>query len=124
MAANDRPRVALRRRSQSSSSSPACCWCSPRAAWGYERSRSETIAQGVVIGGVDVGGLDRAAAEARLERKLLDPLQEPIVVKRWKRQWQLSAREARISADIDGASSDAIARSRDGFFIGARRRAT
>jgi lipoprotein-anchoring transpeptidase ErfK/SrfK len=87
------------------------------AAWGYERSRSETIAEGVVIGDVAVGGLDRDAAQAKLERLLLSPLNEPIVVKRWKRKWRLTAREARISADIEGAVDEAIDRSHEGFFV-------
>ena len=55
------------------------------AAWGYERAREDTVAEGVQIAGIDVGGLERAAAERKLERQLLDPLQEPIVVRRWKR---------------------------------------
>ena len=118
MAAKDRPRVALRRPLTVILIVAGLLLVLAAAAWGYEHSRKETIAQGVVIGGVAVGGLDRAAAQARLERRLLDPLQEPIVVRRWKRKWKLSAREARISADIDGAVQDAIARSRDGFFIG------
>ena len=71
-----------------------------------------------MIGGVAVGGLDRAAAQAKLERRLLDPLREPIVVKRWKRSWRLTAREARISADIEGSVDAAIRRSREGFFVG------
>jgi lipoprotein-anchoring transpeptidase ErfK/SrfK len=88
------------------------------AAWGYERSRREKIAEGVVIANVAVGGLDRDAAQAKLERLLLDPLQEPIVVKRWKRRWHLTAREARISADIAGSVDAAIRRSHEGFFVG------
>lgn len=87
-------------------------------AWGYDHSRQDRIAQGVTIGGVAVGGLSRADAEAKLERRLLEPLREPIVVRRWKRRWRLSAREARISADIDGSVQAAIARSREGFFVG------
>jgi lipoprotein-anchoring transpeptidase ErfK/SrfK len=88
------------------------------AAWGYEHSRRQTIAQGVVIGNVAVGGLDREAATAKLQQRLLDPLREPIVVKRWKRRWRLTAREARISADIDGSVDAAIRRSHQGFFVG------
>jgi lipoprotein-anchoring transpeptidase ErfK/SrfK len=118
MVAKDRPRVALRRPLTVILIVAGLLLVLAAAAWGYERSRDETIAQGVVIGGVAVGGLDRADAQARLERRLLDPLQEPIVVKRWKRKWRLSAREARISADIDGAVQAALVRSQDGFFVG------
>ena len=48
---------------------------------------------------------------------LLNPLREPIVVKRWKRRWRLTAREARISADIAGSVDAAIRRSHEGFFV-------
>ncbi len=81
----------------------------PLAA-GHDRGRHH-------VGDVDVGGLERGAAEAKLERELLDPLREPIVLRRWKRSWRLTAREARISADIAGSVDAAIERSREGFFV-------
>ncbi len=49
-------------------------------AWAYDRGRQDTIVPGVKIGGVDVGGLTATQAQARLERRLLDPLREPIVI--------------------------------------------
>ena len=87
------------------------------AAWGYERSREDTVADGVRIAGVDVGGLERGAAERKLERELLNPLQEEIVLRRWKRSWRLSAREARITADIEGSVDAALRRSSEGSFL-------
>ena len=53
------------------------------AAWGFDRTKRDTIAEGVSVAGVDVGGLERAAAQRKLERDLLAPLQEPIVVRRY-----------------------------------------
>ena len=87
------------------------------AAWGYERSREDTVAEGVRIAGIDVGGLKRAAAERKLDEQLLRPLQEPIVARRWKRSWRLTAREARISADIEGSVDAALRRSQEGSFL-------
>lgn len=87
------------------------------AAWGYDRGNRDAIADGVRVGGVDVGGLGRSAARLKLERELLAPLQEPIVARRWKRSWRLTAREARISADIEGSVNAAVARSREGSFV-------
>jgi lipoprotein-anchoring transpeptidase ErfK/SrfK len=87
------------------------------AAWGYERSREDTVAEGIKIGGVDVGGLERAAAVRKLDRELLAPLEEPIVVRRWKRNWRLTAREARISADLEGSVDAALRRSQEGSFL-------
>lgn len=86
-------------------------------AWAYDHSRQDTIASGVKVGGVDVGGLTEAQAKARLERRLLNPLQEPIVVERGTRSWRLTAREARIAADVQGSIDAAMERGRDGNFL-------
>ena len=63
-------------------------------AWAYDHSSEDTIAPGVKVGGVDVGGLTAAQAQARLERQLLDPLREPIVIRRGTRSWRLGSKEA------------------------------
>jgi len=87
------------------------------AAWVYDRGRQDTIAEGVKVGGVDVSGLTREQASSRLERELLDPLREPIVIERGTRSWRLGAKEARIAADVEGSVAGAMARGRDGSFI-------
>lgn len=87
------------------------------AAWAYDRARANTIADGIVIGGVDVGGLDRAAARSKLRSELLEPLRAPVVLTRGTRSWRLTAREARTSVDIDGSVDAALARSRRGTFL-------
>lgn len=86
-------------------------------AWASDRGRQDTIASGVKVGGVDVGGLTADQARARLERRLLDPLQEPIVIERGTRSWRLTAKEARIAADIQGSVDAAMERGRDGNFL-------
>lgn len=87
------------------------------AVYAFDSSREDRIAKGVAVAGVDIGGLDRAAAAARLERALLGPLREPIVVNHDKRQWKLGPREARIAADVTGMVEDAVARSRSGGML-------
>ena len=86
-------------------------------AWAYDRTLRDTIAPGVKVGGVPVGGLTAAQAQERLQRRLLNPLQEPVVIKRRTRSWQLSAKEARIAADVQGSVDAAMDRGRDGSFI-------
>ncbi len=86
-------------------------------AWAYDRSRQDTIASGVKVAGVDVGGLTEEQANARLERRLLDPLQEPVVITRGTRSWRLTAKEARIAADVRGSVDAAMERGRDGSFL-------
>jgi lipoprotein-anchoring transpeptidase ErfK/SrfK len=87
------------------------------AAWAYDRGQEDTIAKGVTVGGVDVGGLTPDEARAKLRRSLLDPLRQPIVVERGTRAWRLSAREARISADVEASVRSALDRSREGSFL-------
>ncbi len=86
-------------------------------AFAYDHSREDVIASGVTVGGVDVSGLTAAEAHAKLERQLLDPLKEPVVVTRGTRSWRLSAREARIAADLDASVEAAMQRGRDGSFL-------
>jgi lipoprotein-anchoring transpeptidase ErfK/SrfK len=80
----------------------------------YDRSRADTLARGMTIGGLDVGGLTARQAQLRLERDLLAPLKEPLRVDHGKKRWVLGPEEARIAADLDGAVADALARSRGG----------
>jgi lipoprotein-anchoring transpeptidase ErfK/SrfK len=84
------------------------------AVYAYDHSRRDKIAKGVTVGGVDVGGMTPAAARARLQRLILDPLRKPIVVKYGDRTWRLTASRARIAANLDASVDAALARSRDG----------
>ena len=86
-------------------------------AWAYDHGRQDTIVAGVKIGGVDVGGLTAAQAQARIERRLLDPLREPIVIRRGTRSWRLGAKEAQIAADVQGSVGAAMDAGRDGSFL-------
>ncbi len=86
-------------------------------AWAYDHSRKDTIAGGVTVNGVDVGGLTEAQAKARIERRILDPLRESIVIRRGTRSWRLSAKEAKIAANVDGSVGAAMDAGRDGSFL-------
>ncbi len=87
-------------------------------AWGIDRAHSDTIAKGVTVGGIGVGGLDRDAARAKLQRELVDQLSSPIVLRHGTRSWQLGARESKVAVDVDGSVEAAIAHSRQGNFLG------
>jgi lipoprotein-anchoring transpeptidase ErfK/SrfK len=87
------------------------------AVYAYDSGRRELIAPGVTVGGINVGGLSRAAAQERVRAELLDPLSKPIVVQGAGRTWSLSAREARIAADIPGMIDQAIGASRQGWLL-------
>jgi lipoprotein-anchoring transpeptidase ErfK/SrfK len=85
--------------------------------YAYDEQRSDRIAKGMTVGGVTVGGLDRHQARERLQARLVAPLDEPVVVRHGDRRFRLTAREARIAADVDAMVDDAVERSRRGTIV-------
>lgn len=78
---------------------------------------SDTIAEGVTVGGVDVGGLTRAEAIGRLEQHIGTPSRRPVKVRVAGQTKRLSADDAGVHVDLDGAADRALAASRDGNFV-------
>jgi lipoprotein-anchoring transpeptidase ErfK/SrfK len=86
-------------------------------AFAYDHSRRDTIAHGVHVAGVDVGGMGRAQASTTLRRRLLPALRHPVVVAFAGRRFTLGAKQAGVAIDLDGALDAALTRSRDGLFV-------
>jgi lipoprotein-anchoring transpeptidase ErfK/SrfK len=84
------------------------------ALYAYDHARASEIAPGIKIGGVALGGLTPDQARARLEREILQPLEQPIVVHHDAKTWKLGPREARLRADLGAMVDEALARSRTG----------
>src|SRR5690242_14098587 len=83
----------------------------------YDSSQRNKIADGIKIGGVDVGGLTAAKASARVNAAYVTRLQRAVVVDYRGHRWTLPARATRVRINAGEAVSDALARSRsDGFF--------
>ena len=87
------------------------------AAYAYDSSRENVIAEGVTVAGVDVGGMDVDQARAVVERRLREPLEQPIAVVRGKRRFSLSADDAGVQADVPGMVDAALQSSRSGSII-------
>ena len=87
------------------------------AAYAYDSSREDVIAEGVTVAGVDVGGMQLAQARRVVARQLEEPLSQPIAVVRAKRRFNLSAQDAGVEADVAGMVDEALAKSRDGSII-------
>jgi lipoprotein-anchoring transpeptidase ErfK/SrfK len=87
------------------------------SVYAYDSSRSDTIAKGVKVGSVDVGGLTAAAAKAKLRTALVARLRKPLVLVAGEREFPLSAREAKIAPNVDKMVSDAVARGRKGSIV-------
>ena len=87
-------------------------------AFGYDSSHKGQIANGVTIGGVEVGGLTGAEAEAKLRRQLLDPRRETLAVRFDDRTWKLAAEKLKIHADLAAPVAAALDRSQEGGLPG------
>lgn len=83
------------------------------AAWAYDGSKGDEIAEGITIGGVDVGGLTADQARLTLKQELLRPLRKPIVVTHGDDKWRLPAAKLKVRANIKAAVDEAIDASRD-----------
>jgi lipoprotein-anchoring transpeptidase ErfK/SrfK len=88
------------------------------AAYAYDSSHKDEIADGITIGGIDIGGLTEAEAEAKLRHKLLDPLRESLEVRFDERTWKLEGKKLKVHADLGDAVTEALERSQDGGFPG------
>jgi len=82
--------------------------------YAYDEGTEDQVAQGVRVGGIHLGGLSRAQARRKLRDELLQPLSSPVVVRARGERFRLTAREARIAANIEAMVAEAVARGRDG----------
>ena len=88
------------------------------AAYAYDSTQKDEIAEGVTIAGVDVGGLNEDEAAAKVHRKLLAPLKHSLRVGFDGETWELSGEQLKIRADIDAAVEEALDDSQEGGLPG------
>ncbi len=86
--------------------------------YAYDTSAKDEIADGVTVGGVDVGGMNEAEAKRAVSRELLGPLQHSLRVGYDGESWTLPGKSLKVHADLDAAIEQAVADSRDGGFPG------
>lgn len=83
-------------------------------AYAYDSSQRDTIADGIVVGGVELGGLKAAAARDKLADGLHRELARPVVVTFRRERFALSPRVARVRARYAQMVDEALAASRTG----------
>ncbi len=81
---------------------------------GLSAASSGKIAEGIRVGSIDLGGLTPEQAKVRLEREYVEPLKQPIVVERRGKRFQLGAKEAKLTADLDTTVQQAVKASEQG----------
>jgi lipoprotein-anchoring transpeptidase ErfK/SrfK len=86
-------------------------------AYLYDHSRSDVIARGVRVAGVDVGGLHSADAFARLRNTVDVPLQRPLVIAARSHRFTFSPQTAGVAIDTRTLVGEALAASRTGSFL-------
>jgi lipoprotein-anchoring transpeptidase ErfK/SrfK len=89
------------------------------AALLYDSAQANRLADGIRIGGIDVGGMDRDAAAERLHRLAVAPQRRDLRVHTATKTFVVTAEQLRVTADVDQALDEALAASRRGW-IGAR----
>jgi lipoprotein-anchoring transpeptidase ErfK/SrfK len=84
------------------------------AVYAWDSAKKDEIAEGVTIGGVDVGGRTADEAAALVQAGLIEPLDRPLTVTYGKEHYTLDASELDIRADVDGMVAEALAVSQEG----------
>jgi lipoprotein-anchoring transpeptidase ErfK/SrfK len=85
--------------------------------YAYDSGHEDRIAEGVKVGGIDVGGLKSGQAAARLRARLLQPLAQPVKIRYQGHRYRLTAKQARVGVNIDRSIGQAVQRSRSGGII-------
>jgi lipoprotein-anchoring transpeptidase ErfK/SrfK len=86
-------------------------------AYVSDYTRRDSIAHGVSIGGVDLGGLSRDAAFSRLRERIDTPLQRDVVVVAHGLRFKLTPRHAAVAIDTRSLVDEAVRVSRGGWFV-------
>jgi len=87
-------------------------------AYAWDASKKDQIAEGVTIGGIDVGGHSTGEAEARVRQDLVEPINHPVHVSFESERYTLTPEQLKVRADVDGMVDEAVDASRDGGILG------
>jgi hypothetical protein len=83
-------------------------------AFALDRANVDEIADGVRVGGVEVGGLSTDEAQKRLHTQLAGELERPVTVIFEKTKYRLTPERLELRADVEGMVDAAVDASRSG----------
>src|SRR6266702_356231 len=75
--------------------------------YAFDHAHQDTIAKGIRVAGVPIGGLKADAAEARLADRYLGRLQKSVVVRYGAHRFRLSAKRAHVATDLTATVQEA-----------------
>jgi lipoprotein-anchoring transpeptidase ErfK/SrfK len=87
------------------------------SAFAFDRVRADTIGQGVTVGGVDVSGLSREEARAKLADEVQAPLAKPLKISYNGKVTKLTPKTSGVHVDTNAMIEEAIDKSNSGFFV-------
>src|SRR6059036_3420020 len=80
----------------------------------YDATRTDRVARGVRVAGLDVGGMTRAQARRAVQAHLAGAAEHPIVVVWRDRRFTLAPRDSGVRLDVAATVDRAVSRSRRG----------
>ncbi len=83
-------------------------------AYAWDSTRSGEIADGITIGGVDIGGMTADEAREAVNAELVAPLRRKVTVTHDGVKYQLSAERLEVSSNVDGMVDQALDESQEG----------
>lgn len=83
-------------------------------AYAWDASRSDEIADGITIGGVDVGGMTEEDAQKAVSQVLVKPLNEDVTVNHDGTKYVLHAEKLAVRADLAASVDSALEASQEG----------
>lgn len=84
------------------------------AAYAYDGSTKDELADGVTISGIDVSGMTREQAGEAVNNQVLAPQRKPVEVTFKKQKFDLPADKLNIKADVEASLDRAFEASREG----------
>jgi L,D-transpeptidase catalytic domain/Putative peptidoglycan binding domain len=83
----------------------------------YDTSRSDEIAEGISVAGVDVGGMTLPEARTAVRKEVAHRLDQPLRITHLKRKFTIDPALVDVRTNVDALLQSAMAESREGNFL-------